>query len=280
MTYRVPARQAHAPAPRKVCMASQPKERNVIVRTIGKFLAEVRDPSDAFTFLKRLVVPTDPKARQFRSWLWGSLPRVRVDEIFRGIAGAEITILNTFDRALGTSLNLEELACLLAIAKFAQAKNIIEIGTYDGNTALNLAANTSDDATITTVDLPEVWDGRLALEIPERYKNVTNRQGVGSQFSGTRYAHKIRQVFGDSAELNWGEQFHNKFDLVFIDGCHHRRYVEIDTRNALNHLRSRGLIVWHDYGYFKDVSDVVDAMAERLKVQAIAGTRLAVGILE
>ena len=39
-------------------------------------------------------------------------------------------------------------------------------------------------------------------------------------------------------------------------------------------------MIWHDYGYFKDVSDVVDELSQLRKVYAIAGTRLAISMME
>jgi predicted O-methyltransferase YrrM len=178
------------------------------------------------------------------------------------------------------SLEVEEIAALATIAKFVRARNILEIGTFDGNTALNLAANSPDDTAITTVDLPPSGNGKLKIEVPKDYSNITNRDKVGWQFHGTEHASKIKQVFGDSAELNWETLSPYPFDFVFIDGCHFREYVQKDTENAFRSSRPGGVVVWHDYGYFKHVSDVVDAIAEQRTVYAIGGTRLAIRSIE
>jgi predicted O-methyltransferase YrrM len=81
---------------------------------------------------------------------------------------------------------------------------------------------------------------------------------------------------GDSASLDW-KLLEPPFDLIFIDGCHYFDYVKKDTENALQYLRPGGIVVWHDYGEFKDVSKVVDVTATQITVQAVRGTRLAVG---
>lgn len=39
-------------------------------------------------------------------------------------------------------------------------------------------------------------------------------------------------------------------------------------------------MVWHDCLYFKDVSDYVDEVGERMNVYAIGGTRLAIGLVD
>jgi predicted O-methyltransferase YrrM len=224
-----------------------------------------------------LFVPVDPFSRRAHSWLWGRLPRVELDSIFPGIEGTDVQLIRAFSRSPGTSLELPEITNLVAMAKFIQARNVLEIGTFDGNTALNLAANTPHDTVVTTVDLPPTWDGNLQLSVPGWYVNVTNRATIGWQFQGSPYEKRIQQVFGDSAKLDWGTLSPSRFDLVFIDGCHRYLYVQSDTNNAVKHLKPGGLIVWHDYGYFKDVSDFVDRIADRFRVCVLSGTRLAIG---
>lgn len=140
------------------------------------------------------------------------------------------------------------------------AKNILEIGTYDGNTTLNLAVNSPFDTLITTVD-------------------ITDKAQIGSQYRDTDYSKKIIQIFGDSAKIDWS-RMSIPFDIVFIDGCHYCEYVNKDTQNAMRYLKSGGIIVWHDYGMIKAVSEVADETAKRIKVKAIRGTRLAIGFME
>lgn len=251
----------------------------LVTRMAKKFIREVKTPADAVMFCTRILVPVDPHVRQSHSWVWGKLPRLELREVIPGTETVGVIILEVFSRVLGITLDIEECAALAAIAKFRDAKRILEIGTFDGTTALNLAANTSPDAQIVTVDLPPNWSGDLSLPTPREFRNVTDRQGVGRRFLNTPYEHKIRQIFGDSAKLNWSE-LQGPFDMIFIDACHHYNYVKSDTRNALKCARADGgLIIWHDYGYVKGVSDVVDETSEQIKVKTIAGTRLAVGFV-
>jgi len=226
------------------------------------------------------IVPRDPEAYRIGSWSYGSLKRIEVTEIFKGIESIEVTIKRAFDRdayaPLQNSMDLQEIFILCSILKFVNARNILEIGTFDGNATLNLAVNSSPDAKITTIDLPSDWQGDFALEIPEVYKNVTDRGIVGRQYRKyDEYAKKITQIYEDSAKLDWN-RIPSPFDLIFIDGCHHYNYVLRDTENALKHLRDRGVIVWHDYGMIKDVSKVVDDLSKSMSVYAIRGTRLAI----
>jgi predicted O-methyltransferase YrrM len=213
-------------------------------------------------------------------WVYGSLKRVELKEIFPGIEEGTVTLVRTYDRDEHTSVTLAEIAALSSIIKHTKVRNIFEIGTYQGNTTLQLAANSPGDAKITTLDLPPRWnEDRRAIMTPEIFKNVTDRMTVGVQYKETPYADKIKQVFADSANMNWS-QLPGPFDFIFIDGCHYYEYVKKDTENALRVLRPGGIIVWHDYGMIKDVSRAVDETSKKLQIYAISGTRLAVGLLK
>jgi hypothetical protein len=218
----------------------------------------------------------DLEAYRITTWHHGRLPRVHISSILPGIESVSVTLFKLYERKIGLSIDAQELMILCAIEKFIVAKNVLEIGTYDGNTALNLAANLSGDGQVTTVDLPPDWNGRFLYDVPDGFWNVTDRSRIGIQYRHTQYEGRIRQVLGDSAGIDW-RALNPPFDLVFIDGCHYREYVKKDTENGLKHLRTGGVIVWHDYGDLKDVSRVVDETAGRITIHAIRGTRLAIG---
>ena len=46
-------------------------------------------------------------------------------------------------------------------------------------------------------------------------------------------------------------------DGVFIDGEHTTKALSVDV-NWLEYVKSRGIIAFHDYGFFPDVTDFVD----------------------
>ena len=223
------------------------------------------------------IVWGDPNAYQVvGSWTFGGAPRVALIDAFPGIQSVDVSILRGFDRSVDTSLNPHEILALSGIARFTGPKRILEIGTFDGNTTLNLAANSPPDAVITTVDLPPDWTGQLTYKVPQALENFTGGASAGAQFRNTRYAPKIKQVYGDSAVIDWSD-LGGPFDMIFIDGNHYYNYVKSDTEKALNCLVVGGLIVWHDYGMIEDVSRAVDEIASEVRVIAIRGTRLAVG---
>jgi predicted O-methyltransferase YrrM len=253
----------------------------LINRIVSSLRLAAASPRQALTFLARRAIPfgisfKDLEAYRISTWRHGRLQRLHLTQVFPGIEDVGVQLLNLYQRKIGLSVDATELMVLCAIEKFIGATNVLEIGTYDGNTALNLAANISGDGRVTTVDLPIDWDRKFVYEVPDEYWNVTDRRGVGAQYRNTPYQSRIRQVLGDSAGIDFNE-LSPPFDMVFVDGCHYLEYVRADTRNALANIRAGGIIVWHDYGDMKDVSRVVDETARDVTAFAIRGTRLAVG---
>ena len=185
------------------------------------------------------------------------------------------------------SLDANELLVLVAIAKHIKAKYVVEVGTFDGNTALNLAEQMLREmGSAFTIDFNPMWDGSYALTAGDTSDNSHRkldthfRAGgydptLGRQFHGHRHEARIRQVLADSAQLDWSTL--PQSNLVFIDGNHSYEYVKSDMENAMKDSFPPGIVVWHDYGQIPSVSRCVDEFAGRLKPQALRGTRLAVG---
>lgn len=244
----------------------------------------IKDPKHAIPMIWRHlfpfgIAPKDPQAYRIGSWGYGCLPRLPISEVFPGIQTIGVTTLRAFDRTENVSMDPLEVLLLGSIVKFVQPKRILEIGTFDGNTTLNLAANSPPDGSVVTVDLPPDWDKRkFAIKVPEAHLNINDPAVTGAQYRSSEYAAKITQVFGDSIQLNWGT-LPIPFDLVFIDGCHSYDYVKQDTSNAMKNCSPGGLVVWHDYGMLEDVSRLVDETAQVITIRALQGTRLAVGFM-
>ncbi len=241
----------------------------------------VASPGHALEYVIRRAVPfgipfKDLEAYRITTWRHGRLPRTHLTQIFPGIETVDVKLLNLYQRKIGLSMDAAEVMSLCAIVRFLGARKIAEIGTYDGNTTLNLAANVPDGGCVTTIDLPPNWDRKFVYDVPNSHWNVTDRNRVGIQYRGMEYENRIRQVLGDSATVDW-QRLDPPFDLIFIDGCHYRDYVKADTANALQNIRPGGVIVWHDYGDIRHVSQVVDETARQITVHVVRGTRLAVG---
>jgi len=216
-------------------------------------------------------------------WFTGTLTRIPLAELLPESKSVEISLPRAFDRKFGTSISTEEACHLCAITRCLKAKKVLEIGTWDGNTALAIAANLNEGGEVVTVDLPPDFDAEkqaASLAFSDGFLNLTPRDQLGRQVQGHTLSHRIRQVYGDSAALDWSK-LGGPFDLIFIDGCHTEAYVRSDSQNALRQLGDGGAIVWHDYGMIPEVSTVVDHMAQEptgLRICALEGTRLAIGL--
>ena len=198
-------------------------------------------PRATISWVIRGHLAKDPILVSQSYWFTGELPRVAANELFPGIENAHVLLPRAFDRKGGTSISAEEACYLGAIVRHIKARSVLEIGTYDGNMALVLAANVETEGTVVTVDLPPDFsvDDQKSLAYADGELNLTPRNQLGRQYKGHPLAARIRQVFGDSGQMNWGD-LGGPFDLVFIDGCHTEPYVRSDSENAMRHLGRAG----------------------------------------
>ncbi len=251
-------------------------------KTLFAVTKAITSPRSTISWIFRGHLAKDRLLASQMYWFTGALPRIPANEVFPGIRDAEVVLPRAFDRKSGTSISVEEACHLGAIARHTKARKVLEIGTYDGNSALVLAANLSAGGEVVTVDLPPEFavQDQASLAYSDGEFNLTPRDELGRQYKGHTLSARIRQVYGDSGKMDWAA-LGGPFDLVFIDGCHTEDYVRSDTENAMRYLRPGGVIVWHDYGMITDVSRAVDRFAqENSGIQSVVleGTRLAVGL--
>ena len=217
----------------------------------------------------------DIEFRRAIRWSFGELKREPLNAVFPGIEHVDVRVVRSYDREPLLSMTPAEVLAIGAMVRGLRPERILEIGTFEGNTTVNLAANAPSGAHVFTLDLPPDWGRRYSLDVLDIHYNAATGSHTGRQFTDSHHANRITQLWGDSAEFDWDE--HGPFDFILIDGCHTYEYAVSDTRNALRVLRPGGAIVWHDYGMLEDVSRAVDDMAGRIRVRVIQGTRLAVG---
>ena len=170
---------------------------------------------------------------------------------------------------LGNTSYLEMICIMGLVAKYIDdGKNFLEIGTFDGNMARNIASNIGEKSRVITIDLPEesdanntlMFDNELILSKRRKYKkhlDLTN----------------VEQIYGDSTKLDFSAfDFHG----AFIDGGHDLETVRSDTINVLNNIKTPGFIVWHDYEMESDISDLISSLLNSWDVSYVEGTRMAV----
>jgi predicted O-methyltransferase YrrM len=208
---------------------------------------------------------------------WTRLRPTPLETLFPGIERMEepVELVYPFRRTRGTSMELEEMVVAATIARFTRARRVVEIGTFDGNTALNLAANLGDDGRVVTLDLPP--EGTESGNGSTHYADGKPAPFAVRQYLDHPMRSRIRQVYGDSATIDW-RTLGGPFDLALIDGDHTTPYVLADTRHALSVLAPGGIVLWHDYEW-RSVSAAIDtAVARGEPLHWIRGTRLAIGV--
>jgi predicted O-methyltransferase YrrM len=138
-----------------------------------------------------------------------------------------------------------ELFTLAALTRAVNPSLCLEIGTYDGRSALAIASNCDPRARVVTMNLPPNYlkehpDESTVVDVQLSAKVKSGQRWVGRQES-----QQIEQIFANSLEFDFSSIEQPQF--IFIDGAHDERSVESDTKNALRIIdRQKGVIVWHD----------------------------------
>ncbi|NOT80901.1 MAG: methyltransferase domain-containing protein [Bacteriovoracaceae bacterium] len=105
-----------------------------------------------------------------------------------------------------------------------KAKNVLELGTYTGYSALAMAENLPEDGSVLTVDIN-----------PETVK-------IAHEFwSKSKHGYKIKSVIGQALQLIPELSRDTKFDFVFID-ADKRNYIDY-LKLTIPLLSDKGMIV-------------------------------------
>jgi hypothetical protein len=176
------------------------------------------------------------------------------------------------------NVHLGELAILAqAVAAIPSGSIVVEIGTFDGRTTLNLAIN-APEARVFTLDLPPDEGALYALAHGER--QYVDKPQPGARFRACdpgwqAAAGRITQLLGDSATFDW-TPYAGRAGLVFVDGSHAYDYVRKDSETAMRLVAKGGLVLWHDYGRWEGVNRALEELEaeHRLGLRHIAGTSL------
>jgi methyltransferase family protein len=199
---------------------------------------------------------------------------------WREVIGARpIRLLET--RKNTGDVNLSELAVLASAAAATRAGDeIIEIGTFDGRTTLNLAVNAPARHRIFTLDLPPQIAPKFDLAPGERAyveKPRSGRRFLEAPPAWAGAAGRITQLLGDSATFDWSAHV-GRAGLVFVDGSHAHDYVMADSDTAFRLVAKKGMVIWHDYGVWEGVTRALEEIeaSRHLGLRHVRGTSLVV----
>jgi hypothetical protein len=208
------------------------------------------------------------------------IPTVRLCDLFPPELERGTITLTNFLGHWG-NVSIEEVCKLALIARWLQPRRVLEIGTYNGMTTLQIALNVPSDAVVYTLDLPPDMQAALPLSDLDNYVAHHFRQRFGTQtgsyFAGRTDVH-IRQLLGDSATFDYASAIDGPLDLVFIDAAHDYPNKKIDSERALELLSPHGVVIWHNYADVTcpDVTKYLGELSARLPIRHLRNTMLAV----
>jgi SAM-dependent methyltransferase len=204
------------------------------------------------------------------------LPTVLPDDLADGVDSINLRHVQPRDG----NVSLLELTIVCALVRSAAAARIFEIGTFDGRTTANLAANVAEGGHVYTLDLPPGEVNRTAMRIEPVERKYVQKQGVAHRPLGELES-RVTRLFGDSAVFD-ASPYAGSMDLVFVDGSHAYDYVLSDTRLAMRLIRPGGTIIWHDYaspywpGVLRGLNELYEREADFGGLRYVQGTTLVV----
>jgi len=178
------------------------------------------------------------------------------------------------------NVSLLELMVISNLARTANPPLAFEVGTFNGRTALNIAANLPAEGKVFTLDLPQSKLDETKFALAPGDDTFVRKETSGAKFAGTEFFRKITQLYGDSATFDFS-RYHGQMGLVFVDGSHAYEYVRQDTATALKLASENGIILWHDYqqdwpGVIRALNELAAADPALAGLQRVEGTTLVI----
>ena len=160
----------------------------------------------------------------------------------------------------GGNTSLYEQIVICSILRTLYPARILELGTFNGRTTINMAANTS--GIIYTVDLPVFQKTKLKCEDGTEYNELGYMWRKNKLFTNTVFGLKISQIWCDTANLTFETFDNSSFDFIFIDASHSYEYCLNDSLLVKSFLKENGVIIWHDYNGWPGVTKAIHALYE------------------
>jgi len=182
-------------------------------------------------------------------------------------------------RAAG-GVTLLETFIILASCRIVNAARIFEIGTFLGNTTLNLALNVPEHGRIFTLDLDEAGATHIQQDTADApLTEVHLAYQTSLDFFDTPVAHKVEILVGNSTTFDFSP-WEGSIDAVYIDGGHDARTLRCDTENALRLVRPNraSCILWHDFGNrdYEGLTHYLNELSRSMNIFHIEDTMLCV----
>ncbi len=164
-----------------------------------------------------------------------------------------------------------DIALLKALAGTIENCSYFEIGTWRGESVVNVAENAKECYTL-NLSSEDIQALGLSKKYAEQHAFFSKRK------------ENITHLTGNSKDYDFAG-LNKKFDLIFIDGDHHYEMVKNDTAKVFENLvHDNTIVVWHDYAYSPEsyrpevLAGILDGIPANLrqKVYHVSNTMCAI----
>lgn len=119
--------------------------------------------------------------------------------------------------------------------------NVVEIGTHEGWSTFNIAAN-NPKAIVWTLNIHPDHAKESGILVTD----ILPIDKIGTIYKKAKLTN-IRQILKNSKFWNPDNDKINDIKMIFIDGCHDTEFVYQDTKKLLKYLNKGSFILWHDF---------------------------------
>ena len=119
---------------------------------------------------------------------------------------------------------------------YSRKINYLEIGTFEGRSALFIAENIKD-AYINIVDPFSSYDELINTDPKLTFKTFTRNTIF--------FKHRIK-INKTTSDIFFNKN-KKKFDLIYVDGAHDKKSVTKDAINSFKYLNKNGIIIFDDF---------------------------------
>jgi hypothetical protein len=233
-------------------------------RTAKALLNLLRSPKKSLRWVLKEIILSDA----------GRVPKVTLSELLQVVPKIQLDDFVSRDG----NLTPAEILAIAAIVADQKPMNLVEIGTFDGNTTLQLALNAPEGAVVHTLDLPPGETVTKEPILSGDLKYILDEKKQWRKFEYKESGKKIQQHLGDSTDFDFS--LFKEVDFAFIDGGHTYECVKSDTENFLPILSKGATLMWHDYTpFFPGVFRYLNELSHTLPLRHIAGTNLCIFLI-
>ena len=182
------------------------------------------------------------------------IPVRKLEELFPKMdCTRSLELLFPFPRDLGVLP--QELIVLTKVVDHLKAKRVIEFGTAEGRTAVNIALHLPPDGEIITLDFPP----------------VPGQNEIGFFYWDQPVKSRIKQIFTGVETWDY-RPYRASAEVVFCDACDRMPGLAAEAYQAFSVVKPGGVIFRHDYSSAIGPTRFWDWLARELPVFQIEGT--------